>query len=107
MVDSVSMPATGSATGGGISTVIDRVLFLKQLQAVSNRIHSTDRVEEWQLDMAQDICELLQADRMTLYEVDPTGRELVSRIKTGLSQFKDIRLPVDGVVDLCINDGQL
>ena len=95
MVDSVSMPATGSATGGGISTVIDRVLFLKQLQALSNRIHSTDRVEEWQLDMAQDICELLQADRMTLYEVDPTGRELVSRIKTGLSQFKDIRLPVD------------
>jgi type II secretory ATPase GspE/PulE/Tfp pilus assembly ATPase PilB-like protein len=65
------------------------------LQQVSNRIHSTDNLSSWQLDMAQEICELLQADRMTLYEAEASGREIVSRIKMGLNKLKDIRLPVD------------
>jgi type II secretory ATPase GspE/PulE/Tfp pilus assembly ATPase PilB-like protein len=45
--------------------------------------------------MAQDICDLLRADRMTLYEADADGQEIVSRVKTGLNRLKDIRLPVD------------
>ena len=84
-----------AAADGGLAVVMDRVVFLKQLQQVSNRIHATDNLQAWQLDMAQDICDLLQADRMTLYEADANGREIVSRVKTGLNRLKDIRLPVD------------
>ena len=84
-----------AAPADGLASVMDRVVFLKQLQQVSNRIHSTDNLSSWQLDMAQEICELLQADRMTLYEAEASGREIVSRIKIGLNKLKDIRLPVD------------
>jgi type II secretory ATPase GspE/PulE/Tfp pilus assembly ATPase PilB-like protein len=78
-----------------MSSVIDRVVFLKQLQALSNRIHASDNLEDWQVGMAEEICALVQADRMTLYETSVDGREIVSRVKTGLNRLKDIRLPVD------------
>jgi type II secretory ATPase GspE/PulE/Tfp pilus assembly ATPase PilB-like protein len=92
----VAMGSAGAAApADGLASVMDRVVFLKQLQQVSNRIHSTDNLSSWQLDMAQEICELLQADRMTLYEAEASGHEIVSRIKMGLNKLKDIRLPVD------------
>ena len=87
--------AASASVPDGLAVVMDRVVFLKQLQQVSNRIHATDNVQAWQLDMAQEICELLHADRMTLYELDVGGREIVSRVKTGLNKLRDIRLPVD------------
>jgi type II secretory ATPase GspE/PulE/Tfp pilus assembly ATPase PilB-like protein len=77
-----------------LHTVIDRVLFLKQLHQISNRIHATDQVEFWQIDMMQELCELVGADRMTLYEADLAGKEIVTRVKTGLN-IKPFRLPID------------
>ena len=73
----------------------DRVAFLKQLQAVSNRIHASDNLEEWQFGMADEICGLVHADRMTLYEADASSQEIVSPVKTGLHKLRDIRLSVD------------
>ncbi|MFM1856732.1 MAG: Flp pilus assembly complex ATPase component TadA, partial [Pseudomonadota bacterium] len=84
-----------AAAPDAMSSVIDRVVFLKQLQVLSNRIHASDNVEDWQVGMAEEICALVQADRMTLYEAAAEGREIVSRVKTGLNRLKDIRLPVD------------
>ena len=78
----------------GMNAVLDRVVFLKQLHEVSNRIHSTDKLEVWQLGLMQEICDLVRADRMTLYEADANGREIVTKVKLGLN-LKDIRLPID------------
>jgi hypothetical protein len=37
-------PEAGAAPADGLVSVMDRVVFLKQLQKVSNRIHSTDNL---------------------------------------------------------------
>ena len=45
------------------------VLYFRQLQLVTNRIHETENIDQIMLDASQDICKLFNADRLTLYAV--------------------------------------
>ena len=83
------MQATGSNADMGL-----KLAFSKKLQAVTNRIHSTSNVDEIILDVSRDICQLFEADRMTVYIMSEDGQSIVSKVKTGLNSFKDIKLPI-------------
>ena len=72
-----------------------KLLFLKQLQAVTNRIHSTANVDEIISQISDDICDMFEADRLTIYTMADSGSAIVSKVKTGLQSFKDIKLPVN------------
>ncbi len=74
--------------------IASRLVFLKNLQAVTNKIHATSRVDEIMLELSRDICDLFGADRLTIYVLGEDGQSIVSRVKTGLNSFKDIKLPV-------------
>jgi type II secretory ATPase GspE/PulE/Tfp pilus assembly ATPase PilB-like protein/putative methionine-R-sulfoxide reductase with GAF domain len=69
-------------------------LFYRQLQQVSTRIHETENIEQIMLEASQDICRLLNADRLTLYAVNEDGTAIVSKVKTGLNTSRDLKLPV-------------
>ncbi|MDP2368722.1 ATPase, T2SS/T4P/T4SS family [Rhodoferax sp.] len=69
-------------------------LFYKQLQQVTARIHETENLEQIMLDVSQDICKLLNADRLTLYAVNEDQSSIVSKIKTGLNSSRDLKLPI-------------
>lgn len=69
--------------------------FTRALQAVTNRIHATHNLDEIMLEISQSICGLFQADRLTIYSVCEQPGVIVSKVKTGLSSFKDIRLPIN------------
>src|SRR5512142_2023968 len=71
-----------------------KLAFSKKLQAVTNRIHSTANIDEIILDVSRDICQLFEADRMTVYVTSEDGQSIVSKVKTGLNSFKDIKLPI-------------
>ena len=71
-----------------------KLAFSKKLQAVTNRIHSTANVDEIILDVSRDICQLFEADRFTVYVMSEDGQSIVSKVKTGLNSFKDIKLPI-------------
>ena len=75
--------------------VRQRLNFLKSLQAVANKIHATNNTDEIMLEMSQDICTLFNCDRLTIYVASEDKLSIVSRIKTGLNSFKDIKLPVN------------
>ena len=79
---------------GGAPDMSIRLAFSKKLQAVTNRIHSTQNVEEIILDVSRDICQLFEADRMTIYTTSEDGSSIVSKVKTGLNSFKDIKVPI-------------
>lgn len=70
------------------------VLFYKQLQQVTTRIHDTENVDQLMLDVSQDICRLLNADRLTLYAVSEDRHFIVSKLKTGLHSAKELKLPI-------------
>ena len=78
-----------------ISDVGRKLVLLKQLQAITNRIHSASNVDEIISQVSADICAMFEADRLTIYTVADDGSAIISKIKTGLQSFKDIKLPVN------------
>jgi type II secretory ATPase GspE/PulE/Tfp pilus assembly ATPase PilB-like protein len=71
-----------------------RLAFFKHLQEVTNKIHATSNIDEIMLELAPDICSLFDADRLTIYVVDDDKTSIVSKVKTGLTSFKDLKLPI-------------
>ena len=71
-----------------------RLAFQKQLQAVTNKIHATSNIDEIMLEVSADICQLFHADRLTIYSVGEDKQSIVSKVKTGLNSFKDLKLPI-------------
>ena len=71
-----------------------RLAFQKQLQAVTNKIHATNNIDEIMLEVSADVCQLFNADRLTIYSVGEDKQAIVSKVKTGLNSFKDLKLPI-------------
>lgn len=69
-------------------------LFYRQLHHVTARIHDTENIEQIMLEASQDICKLLNADRLTLYVVNADQTAIVSKVKTGLNSSSDLKLPI-------------
>ena len=80
---------------GLLEDVNKRLEFFKQLQSVTNKIHSAGNVDEIMLDLSQDICELFNCDRLTIYALSEDKHTIISKVKTGLNTAKDLRLPVN------------
>jgi len=75
--------------------VADRLVFLKNLNSVTNKIHATNNIDEIMLELSQDICGLFNADRLTIYTLSEDKQSIVSKVKTGLNSFKDLKLPIN------------
>ncbi len=71
-----------------------RLRFFKNLQTITNQIHATTNVEQIMLDLSQTICDLFDCERLTLYVVNRRLNVIESKIKTGLTSFKDFALPI-------------
>src|SRR3954468_24871743 len=72
----------------------EKLNFSKAMQSVTNRIHATSNLDEIMLELSQDICGLFNADRLTIYLVSEDKTSIVSKVKTGLNSFKDLKLPI-------------
>lgn len=78
----------------GTDDIVQQLEFTKKLSLVINKIHGTSNVDEIMLDVSNDICSLVHADRLTIYVVGDDKASLVSKVKTGLTSFKDLKLPI-------------
>jgi type II secretory ATPase GspE/PulE/Tfp pilus assembly ATPase PilB-like protein/GAF domain-containing protein len=85
--------ATNKAAGNAGDMSL-RLEFTKNLNQVNNKIHATGNVDEIMLEVSKDICALFNADRLTIYVVGEDNISLVSKVKTGLNSFKDLKLPI-------------
>src|SRR3990170_1159816 len=72
----------------------EKLNFSKGLQSVANKIHATSDIDEIMLELSQEICGLFNADRLTIYLVSEDKTSIVSKVKTGLNSFKDLKLPI-------------
>jgi type II secretory ATPase GspE/PulE/Tfp pilus assembly ATPase PilB-like protein len=88
------MSAVLSPHAGAHSDVGARLAFQKQLQAVTNKIHATSNIDEIMLEVSADVCALFNADRLTIYSMGEDKQSIVSKVKTGLNSFKDLKLPI-------------
>ncbi|MCD6585128.1 MAG: Flp pilus assembly complex ATPase component TadA [Desulfobacteraceae bacterium] len=69
------------------------VEYRTKLQEISNSIYAALNLDEILIDLKEDIIELFNAERITIYYVDGVKRELVSRFKTG-NEVSEIRVPI-------------
>ena len=86
----MSSPLQGNANEMGV-----RLEFTRNLNHVTNKIHATSNIDEIMLDVSRDICTLFNADRLTIYVVGDDKASLISKVKTGLNSFKDLKLPIE------------
>jgi type II secretory ATPase GspE/PulE/Tfp pilus assembly ATPase PilB-like protein len=88
------MSAVLQAPPAAATDVNVRLTFSKNLQVVTNKIHATANIDEIMLEVSADICNLFNADRLTIYTVGEDKQTIVSKVKTGLNSFKDLKLPI-------------
>jgi type II secretory ATPase GspE/PulE/Tfp pilus assembly ATPase PilB-like protein len=86
-----AVPATAAESAADVDT---RLAFFKNLQVVTNKVHATANIDEIMLELSGEICSLFNADRLTIYSVGDDKASIVSKVKTGLNSFKDLRLPI-------------
>lgn len=85
-------PAAGKKNMEEMSSKLE---FQAKLQSVTNRIHAAKNIDEIMLDLSQEICALFDADRLTVYVLADDRATIVSKVKTGLASFKDLKLPIN------------
>ena len=78
-----------------ITALKRKLRFSKRLNYITNSINSAKDVDHILIHLTDKILTLFDANRMTIYVVGETGKELVSLLKTG-EEIDEIRLPVDG-----------
>jgi type II secretory ATPase GspE/PulE/Tfp pilus assembly ATPase PilB-like protein len=88
------MSAVLNTPPGATGDVNVRLNFSKNLQVVTNKIHATSNIDEIMLEVSSDICTLFNADRLTIYTIGEDKQTIVSKVKTGLNSFKDLKLPI-------------
>ncbi|TXH26642.1 MAG: GspE/PulE family protein [Elusimicrobia bacterium] len=71
-----------------------RLGFFKNLQRATNRIHATNDSDEIILELSSELCDLFHCDRLTIYLLSDDRQNIVSKVKTGLASYQDIRLPI-------------
>jgi len=73
----------------------EKLGFQQKLQALTNKIHATKNIDEIILELSQELCNLFNADRLTIYLLSEDKGSIISKVKTGLNSFKDIKLPIN------------
>ena len=76
------------------SEISNKLDFSQNLQVVTNKIHATNNIDEIILEVSKDICTLFNVDRLTIYSVSEDKSCIISKVKTGLNSFKDLKLPI-------------
>jgi type II secretory ATPase GspE/PulE/Tfp pilus assembly ATPase PilB-like protein len=77
-----------------LAEIGSELAFTKKLQAVSNKIHATTNIDQIILDVSHDICQVFEAERITIFTLSDDKSMLVSKVKTGLSSYNDLQRPI-------------
>jgi type II secretory ATPase GspE/PulE/Tfp pilus assembly ATPase PilB-like protein len=73
----------------------EKLGFQQRLQTLTNKVHATKNIDEILTDLSAELCGLFFADRLTIYLTSEDKGSIVSKVKTGLHSFKDIKLPIN------------
>jgi type II secretory ATPase GspE/PulE/Tfp pilus assembly ATPase PilB-like protein len=79
--------------GSRFQNLEEEVGYRVKLQEIGNRIHAAADLDEILIHLKDEITTLCDADRITIYAVDPQKRELFSRYKSG-EEIAEIRIPI-------------
>ena len=76
-----------------IQELTNEVAYRSRLQKICNKINAAANLDEILINLKDDITSLFEAERITVYAVDKTKKQLVSRFKSG-NDIEEIRIPI-------------
>ena len=82
-----------SVNGSKLQSLQAEVEYRRKLQEIGNRIHAASNLDEILVHLKDEIIELFDAERITIYVIDKPKQELVSRYKSG-HEIAEIRIPI-------------
>jgi len=68
--------------------------FITKLHAITAKIRAAGDISEILGEISQEICAVFEANRLTIYLVNEDKTLIVSKIKTGLDSYEDLKLPI-------------
>lgn len=86
---------TATKESANIAEMGNKLAFTKKLQSVTNKIHATKNIDEIILEVSEEIRAIFEAERLTLYVLSDDKTSIVSKVKTGLNAFKELRLAIN------------
>jgi type II secretory ATPase GspE/PulE/Tfp pilus assembly ATPase PilB-like protein len=90
----MSTPAPTLLKQKNIPNSIPAQDFSKSLQAVIAKIQAANNVDEIMVEASKDIRALFNADRLTIYALSDDKSFFITRVKTGIDTFQDLKIPV-------------
>jgi type II secretory ATPase GspE/PulE/Tfp pilus assembly ATPase PilB-like protein/putative methionine-R-sulfoxide reductase with GAF domain len=87
------MPNNAATSGKDVQNLKTEVEYRTKLQDIGNKLNAATNLDEILMDVHDEVTDLFDAKRMTVYVVDGVKRELVSRFKSG-NEVEEIRIPV-------------
>src|SRR6266850_4188637 len=90
----LASPGGSVAQAESVVVLQQRLAYEQKLVQLVDRIHAAKSIDSLLIELQGEILGLLDADRMTLYAVDPTKQELYSKF-LALDTVKEIRVPVN------------
>jgi type II secretory ATPase GspE/PulE/Tfp pilus assembly ATPase PilB-like protein/putative methionine-R-sulfoxide reductase with GAF domain len=102
-----TMTKASGAGGPSVQELQQQVQFNEKFKFVINRIHSAKNITEILVQLQTDILGLFDADRITIYAVNPKRRELFSKHMAG-NEVKEIRVPISpaSISGFCAHSGR-
>ena len=84
---------TASDPSASVQRLQSEVIYRRKLQDICNRINAANNIDEILVDLRDEIIQLFEAQRITIYVVDGPKKELFSRFKSG-NEIGEIRIPI-------------
>ena len=97
-----------AGTVSNVNSLEGQLLFHKKLNNISNKIHSANDTNDILLNLQGEILTLFDAERITIYAVDGTKKQLVSKLMTG-REISEIRVPINNrsIAGYCAATGKI
>ncbi len=92
----------------GKKSLQEQLDYQKSLNDITNKIHSAKDTNDILLKLHEDLLAFFDADRLTIYVVDSTRREIYSKVRTG-DEPVEIRVPIskESLAGYCATTGKL
>jgi type II secretory ATPase GspE/PulE/Tfp pilus assembly ATPase PilB-like protein len=88
------MSSVANSQSGAVAEPGSKLAFRKHLQLVLDKIAAARKFDEMLNVVSGDLLTVFGADRFTFYAVGDDKVSIISRLKTGLHTFKDLKLPI-------------
>ena len=81
-----------------VQNLESQVMYRTRLQEIGNKINAASDLDEILINLQEEITELFNCDRVTIYVADSDKKELISRIKSGDdSEISQIRVSAQSI----------